>query len=159
MSRNNFRVTHGINIQARVMDPKTGRFYAKRGMSDGCEYIDIVTGEHLPHAGFYSEEFERLRRDDPQQYGEQMNLVFEKLPSVWHYSWADLPRKIRNFRDFWDKQWQTLYMSPPEPRFPDVQTDGDVEAKAKELLERGGEHSSADTFQLKLKQPKIMEQM
>jgi hypothetical protein len=31
LSRNNLRVTHGINIQARQMDPKTGRFYAKTG--------------------------------------------------------------------------------------------------------------------------------
>ena len=123
LSRNDLRITHGINIRARVMDPNTGRFYAKKGMSDGCEMIDIVSGEHLPHRGFYTNELEVLRQHDPQEYGKAMNEVFKKLPSVWHYSWADLPRKVRNFRDFWDKQWQVLYQTPPEPRCPDVITD------------------------------------
>lgn len=156
LSRNNLRVTHGINSQARLMDPKTGRFYAHRGMSDGCEMIDIVTGDHLPHRGFYNGELERLRLEDPTEYGRVMNQTFAKLPSVWHYSWADLPRKVRNFRDFWDKQWQVLYQSPPEPRFPDVVTDEDVERKAEELRQRGGEHAAAPTFVIDREPPTSM---
>ncbi len=156
LSRNNLRVTHGINAKAKVMDPNTGRFYAKKGMSDGCEMIDIVSGEHLPHRGFYNEELERVRHQDPEEYGRLMNGVFAKLPSVWHYSWADLPRKVRNFRDFWDKQWQALYQTPPEPRFPDVVTDEDVERKAEELRLQGGEHSSAPTFILDREPPSNM---
>jgi glycosyltransferase involved in cell wall biosynthesis len=156
LSRNNLRVTHGINSQARLMDPKTGRFYAKKGMSDGCEMIDIVTGEFLPHRGFYNASLENLRTQDPEQYGSEMNKIFKALPSVWHYSWADLPRKVRNFRDFWDKQWQVLYQTPPEPRFPDVVTDEDVERKAQELRERGGEHGSAPTFLIEKSPPEIM---
>ena len=156
LSRNNLRVTHGINIHARQMDPKTGRFFAKVGMSDGCEYIDMVTGEHLPHRGFYSSELEALRKNDPAEYGKQMNAIFEKLPSVWHYSWADLPRKVRNFRDFWDKQWQVLYQTPPQPRFPDVVTDADVLTKAEELHKRGGEHGEALTFKLTKSPPEVM---
>jgi len=108
LSRNIFSITHGINDQARLMDPKTGKIYSKPGMSDGCEYIDMISGKMLPHRGFYSAELEKARRENPQEYGKMMNEIFVKLPSVWHYSWADLPRKIKNFRDFWDKQWQTL---------------------------------------------------
>lgn len=156
LSRNNFRVTHGIALQARLMDEKTGRIYAKRGMSDGCEMIDVVTGQHLPHRGFYSKELEELRGKDPVAYGRQMNDIFDKLPSVWHYSWADLPRKIRNFRDFWDNQWQTLYQCAPSPRFPDVVSEDDVLRKAEELRHRGGEHGPAAVFELRREQPKVM---
>ncbi len=156
LTRNNFRVTHGINIHARQMDPKTGRFFAKKGMSDGCELIDIVTGEHLPHRGFYGPGLEKQRVDDPEEYGRAMNKLFNQLPTVWHYSWADLPRKIRNFRDFWNDQWQTLYQIPPEPRFPDVLTDDDIMTKALELKARGGEHGSAPTFLIEREAPPNM---
>jgi hypothetical protein len=156
LSRNNLRVTHGINAQARLMDPKTGRFYAKKGMSDGCEMIDMVTAEHLPHRGFYTQHLEQLRVQDPQEYGRVMNETFKQLPCVWHYSWADLPRKVRNFRDFWDKQWQVLYQTPPEPRFPDVVTDEDVLRKAEELRARGGEHGEAPTFVIDREPPAVM---
>jgi hypothetical protein len=138
------------------MDPETGRIYARPGMSDGCEYIDMVTGEHLPHRGFYTRELDEIRVGDPAEYGRIMNGIFAKIPSVWHYSWADLSRKIRNFRDFWDKQWQVLYQSPPQPRFPDVVTDFDVDVKAEQLRVQGGEHGKAETFQLDLEAPSSM---
>lgn len=157
LSRNNLRITHGINVNARLTDPATGRIYAKEGMSDGCEYIDMVTGEFLPHRGYYNSELENVRLTDPKKYGEIMNEVYSKLPSVWHYSWADLERKVRNFRDFWDKQWQVLYQTPPKPRFPDVVSDFDVEVTAKLLKLQGGEHGPAQTFKLTKKQPGIME--
>lgn len=156
LSRNNLRVTHGINSQARLMDPSTGRFYAKQGMSDGCEMIDMVTGEHLPHRGFYNENLERMRREDPESYAAEMNKIFKNMPSVWHYSWENLGRKVKNFRDFWDKQWQVLYQIPAKPRFPDVVTDEDVEKKANELLLRGGEHGSSPTFEIEIEQPSVM---
>lgn len=156
LSRNNVRVTHGIAMQARQIDPATGRVFAKKGMSDGCEMIDMVTGDHLPHRGFYSKELDEVRVRNPAEYGRTMNDVFGRLPSVWHYSWADLPRKVRNFRDFWDRQWQVLYQSPAEPRFPDVVTEEDVQRKAAELKERGGEHGRAATFQIDREPPQIM---
>lgn len=157
LTRNNLRITHGINQAARLMDPKTGRFYAKKGESDGCELIDIVTAEHLPHRGFYTGELEQVRRQDPIEYGRRMNEIFGKLPSVWHYSWADLSRKVRNFRDFWDKQWQVLYQTAPEPRFPEVITDFDIDVKAEQLRLQGGEHAKSQTFGLTVSPPRIME--
>ena len=156
LSRNVFSVTHGINSKAKMMDPKTGRIYSKPGMSDGCEYVNMVTGEMIHHRGFYSQNLEQLREKDPAEYGKQMNQIFLQLPSVWHYSWADLQRKIKNFRDFWDNQWQVLYQVPATPRFPDVKTDDDVILKAKELKERGGEHGQAATFLLEKNPPELM---
>ena len=31
------------------------------------------------------------------------------LPGVRHYSWFDLGRKIRTYRDYWSRHWQSLY--------------------------------------------------
>lgn len=157
LSRNNLRITHGINSSARLTDPKTGRIYAKEGMSDGCEYIDMVTGDFVPHRGFYSKDLEKIRTSNTDEYGKILNEVFGKLPSVWHYSWADLPRKVRNFRDFWDKQWQVLYQTPAKPRFPEVVTDFDIDVTAEQLRCRGGEHGEAKTFTLTKSPPKVME--
>ncbi len=157
LSRNEFNVTHGIVKHARVLDSKTGRVYSKPGMSDGCEYIDVMTGEYLPHTGFWTEELERLRTRDPVEYGHRMNAVFGRLPCVFHYSWADIPRKVRNFRDFWDRQWSRLYNeTKPTNRFPDVISDDDVARKAEELRARGGEHAPAPVFGLERTAPAIM---
>lgn len=157
LSRNDFRITHGIHKNARLMDQKTGRLYAKEGQSDGCEYIDVVTGEYIPHAGFYNSELERLRIQEPQEYGKKMIEIFDGLPSVYHYSWYNLERKIKNFRDFWDKQWSVLYgETEPKPRFPDVITDEDIVKKAEEMYHQGGEHGKAETFKYNISQPKVM---
>jgi ADP-heptose:LPS heptosyltransferase/glycosyltransferase involved in cell wall biosynthesis len=156
LSRNDFRITHGIVKHARLEDPKTGRTYAKKGMSDGCEFIDVMTGEYIPHKGFYTQELEELRQTDPQAYGERMNKIFERLPAVFHYSWANLKRKVQNFKSFWDNQWNVLYQSPAEPRFPDVVDEESLEAKVLELAARGGEHGFADVFELKRSNPEIM---
>ncbi len=158
LSRNDFRITHGIYKEVRVVDETSGKTYAKKGMSDGCEYVDIMTGDYIPHKNFYTQELDFLRQKDPQEYGKRMNLIFEELPGVYHYSWANLERKIRNFRDFWDSCWSNLYNDPaPQPRFPDVKTDEDIKRKAQELFERGGEHQKAQTFVLNRPQPVIMD--
>jgi hypothetical protein len=111
----------------------------------------------VPHAGFYDKGMEMLRRSNPQAFGERMNEIYDELPSVYHYSWADIPRKIRNFRDFWDKCWSNLYNDPaPAPRFPEVKTDEDVLKKAAEMKEQGGEHQKAPVFALKHSNPAVM---
>lgn len=158
LSRNNFRVTHGINSAARIVDDTTGRVYAKKGMSDGCEYIDILTNEFLPHRGFYDQRLETIRRTDPESYGREMNRIFNELPCVYHYSWVDLERKISNFKKFWNKCWSNLYNeNNPTDRFPDVLSDADVVNKANELFTQGGEHGKSPTFTLERENPKIMD--
>lgn len=86
-----------------------------------------------------------------------MNEVFSKLPSVWHYSWADLPRKVRNFRDFWSRQWSVLYQTAIQERFPNVITEEDVLEKARELRQQGGEHGPAQVFELLKQPPAVMQ--
>jgi ADP-heptose:LPS heptosyltransferase/glycosyltransferase involved in cell wall biosynthesis len=161
LSRNDFRVTHGIVSHARVIDDRTGRVYSKPGMSDGCEYIDVMTGEYVPHFGFWSKELEELRIRDPRAYGERMNQVFGKLPSVYHYSWVDIGRKIRNFKSFWNGQWNRLYRDQASTdRFPDVDVDdpASVLRKAIEVKDRGGEHGPAVTFPLTRTAPAVMKE-
>jgi len=159
LSRNDFRITHGIFKDARVVDEKTGKTYARKGMSDGCEYIDMMDYTYIPHTGFYDRGMEMLRKSNPQAFGEKMNEIYGKLPSVYHYSWCDIPRKIRNFRDFWDKCWSNLYNDPaPQPRFPEVKTDEDVLKKATEMKSQGGEHQKSETFRLKRSNPAVMKE-
>ncbi|MHA1951846.1 MAG: glycosyltransferase family 9 protein, partial [Candidatus Thorarchaeota archaeon] len=161
LSRSDFKITHGIAKHARVLDEETGKIYAKRGQSDGCEYIDIMTNEYVPHKGFYSQQIENIRSQNPEAYGNLMQQVFEQLPSVYHYSWANIPRKIRNFKQFWDKCWTNLYREQkPEDRFPDVSLDDEesIILKSAELKKQGGEHELAPTFQLNRSNPKIMKE-
>ena len=42
-------------------------------------------------------------------YEKWMNNVADSLPTIHHYSWFDLPRKIRTYRDYWSRHWQSLY--------------------------------------------------
>lgn len=158
LSRNNFRISHGIAAHARLIDEETGKVYAKKGQSDGCEYVDIMTNEYIPHGGFYNGQIEQTRLQSPQQYGIIMNEAFEQLPSVYHYSWSNIPRKIRNFKKFWNKCWQGLYKGEPEDRFPEVSLDDEESLihKSGEMKKQGGEHAFTETFQLRKTPPAIM---
>ena len=159
LSKNDFRITHGIVKHARMVDEETGKTYSKKGMSDGCEYIDLMTGEYFEHRGFYTREIETLRVSSPKEYGELMNRLFDELPVVFHYSWCDLRRKIENFKKFWDKCWTNLYRdAAPEDRFPDVSLEDprSVESKVEQLRSQGGEHGSSQTFELRRTNPGIM---
>lgn len=162
LSRDNFKITHGINKNARVIDEKTGRTYAKKGMSDGCEYVDIMSGEFIAHKGFYTSELESLRKSDPAAYGAQMNEIFRELPIVYHYSWANIPRKIRSFRDFWDRCWSNLYNEQVKEQrffvgrnFSEV-TDEEIIFESISVALRGGEHGSAVPVFLERSNPDIM---
>jgi hypothetical protein len=98
-----------------------------------------------------------MRQKNPQEYGKAMNKIFGEIPGVFHYSWADLERKIRNFRDFWERCWSNLYNEDkPVPRFPNVSTEEQIKQTARKLLERGGEHETAETFKLERTNPAVM---
>ncbi len=161
-SRNDFRITHGINKDARVLDEKTGKTFARKGQSDCCEYVYLLDYTYVPHKGFYSMELESLRLRDPGAYAARMNQLFKELPSVFHYSWADIPRKIKNFRDFWDKCWSNLYNEETRTKrfFPDrdweTVTEEEIQAEAEKMKLQGGEHGPALTFKLERSNPAVM---
>jgi hypothetical protein len=157
LSRNDFRITHGIHASARVLDEKTGKVFAKKGASDSCEYIDIVTGEYIPHRGFYNQNLEFLRATNPQEYGKKMNEIFDAIPSVYHTSWMNVEKKVKSFKDFWNVFWSNMYNDPnPVDRFPDVVDEGSLKRVAEEIKLRGGEHGPAQVFKLDHSCPKLL---
>ena len=114
LSRNLPHITHGIPRELRRTAPD-GRPYAAPG-TDGCDMVDRETGDVLPHVSFYPPEVEQVRRtammgveQARQQYEQWFNQVVSGLPCVFHYSWYDLERKVRLYRDYWQNHWNALW--------------------------------------------------
>lgn len=113
ISRNKKNITHGIPADARLTD-SDGNTYAAFG--DGCDMIDSKTGERIPHVTFYNNEVDGVRKlavsGDQEaniQYQEWFNKVVDNLPGVFHYSWFDIERKIKLYKNYWTKHWESLY--------------------------------------------------
>jgi ADP-heptose:LPS heptosyltransferase/glycosyltransferase involved in cell wall biosynthesis len=163
VSRNKPEITHGIAAQAR--EQRNGKLYAKKGMSDGCEYIFKDNHQYVPHGGYYTQQLDQVRVQNPAEYGRIHNeTILKNLPSVYHYSWADLPRKIRNFRDFWNDMWGSLYGDEkPEQRFfpgrdLSTVTEEEIQVEAKKMKDQGGEHGPGILFKLTHTNPAVMEE-
>jgi glycosyltransferase involved in cell wall biosynthesis len=114
LSRNLPHITHGIPAAFRQVDVD-GNLYASPG-TDGCDYVHAETYEVIPNIGFYTQEVHNARlaglagnNEARQGYENWFNSIVEQIPGVHHYSWFDLPRKIRTYRDYWSTHWQSLY--------------------------------------------------
>jgi glycosyltransferase involved in cell wall biosynthesis len=114
LSRNLPHITHGIPGPLRRND-SGGHLYASPG-TDGCDYVHAVTGAVIPHGSFYTAEVHNARMaalqgnvDAMKGYADWFRRATEALPGVLHYSWYDIPRKIRTYRDYWSQHWQSLY--------------------------------------------------
>lgn len=178
LSRNSSNITHGIPSDCRKVD-ENGFTYAAAG--DGCDMIDKETGERLPHISFYTGDVDNVRRHAVaghpqalQQYQEWFNRVIEHLPGVYHYSWYDIERKIKLYKNYWTKHWESLagkkYEDTAESNMMfDVPwsqvTDDMIKSRAAELAEKLGGwiwHSKWDGVQkthhitINKDQPKIM---
>jgi len=112
LSRNKKNITHGIPADARKIDT-SGHLYAAFG--DGCDMIDSTTYERIPHVTFYTPEVDEVRKQavsgDPtslEGYQTWFNKVVDNLPGVFHYSWFDIERKIKLYRNYWTRHWETL---------------------------------------------------
>jgi hypothetical protein len=114
LSRNRPHITHGIPMQLR-RTASDGSPCAWPG-TDGCDMVHAVTGEALPFVGFVTPDVEQARRaalsgDERarQAYEGWFNQVVASIPGVFHYSWYDLPRKVRLYRDYWQNHWAALW--------------------------------------------------
>ena len=152
LSRNLPHITHGIPKELRRTDVE-GNLYSAEG-SDGCDMIDATTGERLPFVGFYTQEVENVRRaallgneDARKQYENWFNQVVTGLPSVFHYSWINMKRKITLYRNYWQNHWRLLWNQDASDTaennmFFDCPwssvTDDMIEARAVELSKIGG---------------------
>ena len=116
LSRNDTHITHDIPKDHRRIDDK-GNLYSAG--SDGCNYVYLDSYELVPHMNFYTNDHDRFRNellinnryreDNLQIYVNFINTAIKELPSVHHYSWFDIKRKIYNYRDFWSKFHASLY--------------------------------------------------
>jgi len=178
LSRNKPYITHGIPKQLRMYDD-SGELYALEG-TDGCDMIHTETGDPIPHLNFWTQDFEKLRRavlfSDPTakgQYEGLLNKILQDLPGVFHYSWYDIERKIKLYRDYWQNHWNALFNKSVEDtaennNFFDVPwsevTDEMIAKKAKALAtETGGwifhrkwEGQCLPHIKIEMSQPELM---
>jgi hypothetical protein len=151
LSRNKKNIGHGIPKELRREDENG--LYAAEG-TDGCDMIDTVTGQRLPHVTFHNEQSEQVRQAAMQkipgaieEYERWFNMIVSEIPSVYHYSWFDIERKIKLYRDYWTQHWNSLYGKNAEDTadnnmmfnvaWSDV-TDDMITARAIELAEKLG---------------------
>ena len=180
LSRNLPHITHGIPGNLRQTD-EAGDLYSLPG-SDGCDFIHKDTLELIPHASFYNEGAHNARVaalqgnvDALAAYAEWFNRCTELLPGVHHYSWRNLERKIRTYRDYWSSHWQSLYNVKQEDTAENNMffqkpwaevSDEEITSLAKELEEKMGGwvfHNPVDfskptpSITVECGHPKIME--
>lgn len=152
LTRNKLNITHGIPKMLRRTD-SDGNLCAAEG-TDGCDVIDATTYDPVPFVSFYSQQIDDARKlaiiGDQNAlitYQQWFNNVVNNLPSVFHYSWYDLARKIRLYRDYWTRHWESLsgkdYVDNAESNMMfDIPwsevTDDMIEVRASELKDIGG---------------------
>jgi len=146
LSVNSPKITHGIPVQLRWY--KNGLLYSRPG-SDGCDYIDSETGQPIQSLSFYSNEVHEARikalsgdEEAHSQYSNWFSAVTQSVPTIYHYSWFDIKRKISLYRDYWTSHWQSLYGEKMEDSastnmffdkpWSEV-TDDDIESRSAQL--------------------------
>lgn len=114
LSRNINYITHGIPVDLRNYDT-AGELHALPG-TDGCDYVHKDNMQRIPHATFYTNDIHNAKiaamsgnKEAFAGYEKWFNNLIDTLPGVHHYSWFNLPRKIKTYRDYWSKHWQSLY--------------------------------------------------
>lgn len=114
ISRNKEHITHGIPTELRMKDDD-GNLYASRG-TDSCDYIDKDSYKRVQHATFYDETAHEIRTkglqgDDTavKVYEDWFNQIVDILPTVYHYSWYDIERKINSYQGHWNSFWRSMY--------------------------------------------------
>ena len=121
LSRNEEHITHGIPAQHRSYD-KNGNIYSLG--SDGCDYIEKENYGIVPHMNFYTPQHENIRKlilndedfkeKNLENYSNFINAAISELPSVHHYSWFDIKRKIYTYKNYWSQHWASLYNKTTE---------------------------------------------
>ena len=113
LSRNKPYITHGIPGHLRKFD-ESGHVYSSPG-SDGCDYIRSDNFQIIPCGNFYTQDVDNVRQqvnvnpDAKTAYQNWMNQIVDAFPTVYHFSWWDLERKIKTYRDYWSSHWKSLY--------------------------------------------------
>lgn len=154
ISKNLPHITHGIPSELRKTD-ESGKIYALPG-TDGCDYVHSETYERIPHASFYGEGAHNARyaalngnKEALEAYQNWLKNCAELLPTVYHHSWLDISRKIKTYKGYWQKHWESLYDIKMEDTAENNMffdkpwsevTDEEIESLAKKLSEDTGGH-------------------
>jgi hypothetical protein len=114
LSLNVPHITHGIPKELRRFD-ENGDLYAAQG-TDGCDYVHAETFEKIAHATFYNEHAHNARAhalngnsQALEAYQVWLQNCVNLLPGVEHFSWMDIERKIKTYKNYWQKHWESLY--------------------------------------------------
>lgn len=152
LSRNDPLVTHGVPLELRATDAN-GNLYCTGG-SDGCDMVWKDTGDRVQFATFVTQDVVNVRmaashgiEQARSMYEQWFNAQVDSLPGVFHYSWVDIERKIRLYRDFWTRHWEILYHTKYvdnaesnmffDKPWSEV-SDNDISQRARELETTGG---------------------
>jgi glycosyltransferase involved in cell wall biosynthesis/adenylate kinase family enzyme len=154
ISRNKPHITHGIPKELLKRDDD-GNEYAAMG-TDGCDYVHADTGDLIPHASFYHYDAHNLRvaalsgdKEAYEQYADWFKRNVEALPGVRHYSWFNISRKIRTYKNYWSRHWQSLYDIEQEDTAENNMffdkpwskvSDAEIDALAERLANETGGH-------------------
>ena len=107
-SKNLPEITHGIPKHLRKVN-EHGKTFCDKNMSDGCDYINAQTFEPIDsQVTFYNQIFFQTQQNDLPAFEKLMRESYAKFPSMWHFSWHDLVRRINVDLEFWDEQWKRL---------------------------------------------------
>ncbi len=114
LSRSVDYITHGIPVELRNYDDD-GDLHALPG-TDGCDYVHRETFERIPHATFYTQDIHNAKLaalngnvEAFNGYQRWFNSLIDTLPGVHHYSWFDIERKIKTYKGYWQRHWESLY--------------------------------------------------
>lgn len=148
LTRNDPDVTHGVPRDLRRRDAQ-GWEYAAPG-TDGCDLIFASSGERIPHVTFTNDQTEQARfaalggnEEARVAYENWLNQTVNEIPTVFHYSWLDIRRKINLYKNFWSKHWSNLFRDSSESNkmfmkpWSDV-TEDEISALADKLANETG---------------------
>lgn len=113
LSRNKQQITHGIPSRLRRYD-EDGDLYSAEG-SDGCDYVRLSDYE-VVQCVIFSGVDEAVRQkaslgdmSSLMQHQSNLNRTLDVVPCVFHFSWFNINRKIKTYKDYWTKHWNSLY--------------------------------------------------
>lgn len=113
LSQNTPLITHGIPKDLRMFDSE-GQLYSAPG-SDGCDYVKHDTYERIGVGTFISQDVETAQRAAvtnaavKKDFEAWFNSAISNMPSVHHYSWYNIERKIKTYKNYWSRHWESLY--------------------------------------------------
>lgn len=112
LSRNKPHITHGVRKRLRQYDEE-GNLISSGG-SDADDYIHKETFYQLPVSTFMTNEIEHARREAlingyTTDYQNAINQIVDGMPTLHHYSWYSIKRKINDYKLLWGRHWNDLF--------------------------------------------------